>query len=250
MFALGNRLLGFFSKKQRTDVPQEKPTQPANTYSPAKSTTPEDLLSAEGIAEIVDFEVGGREYYNKCLSSPSWPRTIASGVTIGCGYDLGHVAKDEFLCDWEDYLDSFDLMRLHKAIGYKGHIARELVTNLSDITIGYETAMRQFADKTLPKWIKKCEDFWPMWGKLLPMQRTALLSLAFNRGTSLVGPRRVGMQQIVDCLNAGRLGPIPNIIRKMAQLHELKGLQKRRFKEAILFENASTNKPNAPLASG
>jgi len=249
MFAVGRRLLGLFSKKPRNITPQEKPTPPAITNSVVKSGTPEGLLSSEGIAEIVDFEVGGKEYYEKFLMSPEWPKTIASGVTIACGYDLGHVTQEEFMHDWQDYLDDFTLLRLSKCIGLRGHRARELIPSLRDIKISYTIAMKQFADRTLPKWIKRCEQFWPRWDSLLPMQRTALLSLAFNRGTSLMGPRRMGMQQIVDCLNANRLGPIPNIIRKMAQLHELSGLQKRRFKEAILFENAATNKPNTASAS-
>lgn len=239
MFALGSRLLGTFSKKQRKIAPIEKLTPAASTNSVVRLGKAEELLSKEGIEEIVNFEVGGKHYYEMNLTRPIRPPTIFSGVTIGVGVDLGYLTREELQSEWGDYLDDYDLMRLSRACGHKGAQARELLGGLRDINISYETAMRQFAEKTLPKWIKKCEEFWPRWGTLLPMQRTALLSLAFNRGTSLAGPRRVGMQQIVDCLNANRLGPIPNIIRKMSFLHELVGLQKRRHKEAILFENAT-----------
>ena len=51
------------------------------------------MLNKKSLDLILEFEVGGGEnYYNKFLKNPSWPGE-QSGVTIGVGYDLGYVNK-------------------------------------------------------------------------------------------------------------------------------------------------------------
>jgi hypothetical protein len=100
----------------------------------------------------------------------------------------------------------------------------------------YATALAHFSKHTLPKWIYRSRRLWPNWDTLLPLQKTALLSIAYNRGTSLTGTRREEMREIVDLLKDKNLQGIAPLIRSMSHWHTLNGLQIRRHKEAILFE--------------
>ena len=115
--------------------------------------------------------------------------------------------------------------------------AEDCQTGLSSVYIPFSTALTHFSKYTLPKWIERSRKLWPNWDSLLPLQRTALLSIAYNRGTSLTGARREEMREIVERLKEGNLQGIPLLIRNMSHWHTLNGLQIRRHKEAILFES-------------
>jgi GH24 family phage-related lysozyme (muramidase) len=65
----------------------------------------------------------------------------------------------------------------------------------------------------------------------------ALVSLVFNRGTSLSGDRRREMSNIQALLRTGNLKEIPNQFREMKRLWpQTEGLRSRRIQEADLFE--------------
>jgi hypothetical protein len=66
----------------------------------------------------------------------------------------------------------------------------------------------------------------------------ALVSLVFNRGTSLSGERRREMSNIQALLRTGNLKEIPKQFREMERLWpNVKGLRRRRNEEADLFES-------------
>lgn len=223
------------AKKQIASAPEPK--------APSAPTTPitvdaVELLTQEGIDAIVDFEVGGGRYYEDYLSGVCRPNTAESGITIGIGCDLGHLSRDEFEREWKEFLAPETFNKLSKVIGFRGWNAEDCQTGLSSVYIPFTTAMAHFSKYTLPKWIERSRKLWPNWDSLLPMQRTALLSIAYNRGTSLTGTRREEMREIVDALKDKSLGGIPKLIRNMSHWHTLNGLQIRRHKEAILFECA------------
>jgi len=58
------------------------------------------MLNEASMQLILRFEVGvGEIYYNRFLSSPTWP-CAASGVTIGVGYALGYNSEATIRNDW------------------------------------------------------------------------------------------------------------------------------------------------------
>ena len=196
-----------------------------------------ELLTQEGIDAIIDFEVGGGKYYEDYLSGVCRPNTGDSGITIGIGCDLGHLSKEEFEREWKEFLAPETFNKLMKVIGFRGWNAEDTQSGLSSVYIPFSTALTHFSKYTLPKWIERSRKLWPNWDSLLPLQRTALLSIAYNRGTSLTGARREEMREIVERLKEGNLQGIPLLIRNMSHWHTLNGLQIRRHKEAILFES-------------
>jgi hypothetical protein len=226
------------TKKDQSATRPEIVSPPTTPIAPAQvSVDAVELLTQEGIDAIIDFEVGGGRYYEDYLSGVCRPNTGESGITIGIGCDLGHLSKEEFEREWKEFLAPETFNKLMKVIGFKGWNAEDCQTGLSSVYIPFTTALAHFSKYTLPKWIYRSRRLWPKWDALLPLQRTALLSIAYNRGTSLTGTRREEMREIVEKLKEGNLQGIPLLIRNMSHWHTLNGLQIRRHKEAILFES-------------
>jgi len=169
-----------------------------------------------------------------------------SGVTLGHGYDLGAdtESKAEMLTDWSPWLGSAELDRLAGAIGKTGEAARALCPRFRDITITAEAADDVFYRATVPKYYQIMASAFPNAGKLPGLVQGALLSLVFNRGTSMKGDRREEMRKIRELL-AGEppydLVAVAAELRAMKRLWEgkdLPGLITRREREARMVESA------------
>ena len=209
-----------------------------NQSPPRKSpTTPPTTAGSHRRiwSKIVNFEVGSIRYYNRYLTTPLEPLNEASGLTIGVGYDLGYVTPDEIQNDWQGFLSGEDIQKLCKVSGLRGWTAKQAHRGVVGITIPYEVALKQFTKVTLPRWIMKTYQTFPNFDNLNVRQKTALVSLVFNRGTSLKGRKRDEMQAIHDNLARGNTRPVAGLIKAMAQHSPLKGVQKRRVEEAELF---------------
>src|SRR6185436_1567878 len=93
---------------------------------------------------IVRWETGGKAYYEQVIKGqPIWPG-YASGITIGCGFDLGYHDLEDFTSQWASRISASDSQRLTPTIGFKTvepnraakvARARALVHSLSDITV-------------------------------------------------------------------------------------------------------------------
>lgn len=181
---------------------------------------------------ILDFEG---------LNQPSrWPKG-SSGITIGIGYDLGYVTVDQFESDWGPYLTADQLRRLKTAVGKRGTAAANRAAQFADITIKRADAEKVFVERTLPLHALRAELAFPGIGALPPDAQGALVSLVFNRGTSMEGPRRAEMRAVRDAVAAGDLAAIAAQIRAMKRLWEgqgLNGLIRRREAEARLVESS------------
>jgi GH24 family phage-related lysozyme (muramidase) len=168
-----------------------------------------------------------------------WPGG-ASGITIGIGYDLGYVTMDQFESDWGDELPAAELSRLQAVVGLIGVSARNRAAGLDDIRIGRADAERIFAQRTIPQTQFKAEQAFPGLARLPLDAQGALVSLVYNRGTSMVGDRRREMRAIRDAVAAQNLQVIADQIRAMKRLwvgQGLDGLLKRRDAEAALVES-------------
>lgn len=196
---------------------------------------------------IVGEEVGGQSYYTKFACHPSWPGG-SSGVTIGVGYDLGQTNAQGFQAIWGDKLDAGSAGRLATALGV--HAAtpegaqqcKTLVDQLHDIVIPWDMAMDVFTNRILPGYISRTLAAFPGVEKLDGLCLGAMVSLVYNRGTSLVGDSRTEMKTIHDLIAAGTPDGVPDQFRAMKRLWPtVAGLQKRRDAEADMFQQGLDN---------
>jgi len=213
-----------------------------STYQHESEDNAEELLSPNALKLVLDYEVGGGEgYYNKCLKRPCWPKG-ASGVTIGVGYDLGYNTQSQFAEDWGGKISDSDFNRLRKCLGFKGSAANARVGSVRDIEVPWEAALAVFKANTLPRFIKLTLKAFPQADKLHPDAFGALVSLVFNRGSSLKGSRRAEMARIRDLVPSKNYEAIALEIRSMKRIWAGKGLDgllRRRDKEADLVASCS-----------
>jgi len=192
-------------------------------------------LNSKGIQFIIDQETGGQSEYNK---HPEWPGE-ASGITVGVGYDCGYNQASEISRDWSGHVDRIDLARLVAVSGLKGEEAHAKLPLIKDMVIPWSAALEVFRDVTIPKFYAQMLKIYPQADSLEPEQTAALLSLVFNRGSSLNGPRRQEMLDIQKALASDDLDKIPDLFRGMKRLWpDTRGLRDRRDREADLFTTA------------
>jgi Putative peptidoglycan-binding domain-containing protein len=190
---------------------------------------------------LLDFEVGGGEsFYNARLKRPVWPGA-QSGVTIGVGYDLGYVTRDQFLNDWQA-LEREDRNLLAGVIGLKADAAKNALSRVRTVEVPWSIAYAVFTGVTLPRFWEQTRQAFPGVESLPGDVQGALLSLVFNRGASMNGDRRLEMRQIREAIAGGDVASIPRYIRAMNRLWAgtdiETGMRRRREAEAALVESA------------
>ena len=173
------------------------------------------------------------------VDQPSkWPGE-ASGITLGYGYDLGY--EKNFALDWRDLLSGGSIARLHIALGVTGQNAHAMAPRFRDITITRDMALKVFLGATLPHYEVETSIAFPGVERLPLLVLGALVSLVFNRGTGMTGPRRAEMRVIRDAVRIGDLREIAKQLRAMKRLwagQGLDGLLVRRENEAKMVESA------------
>ena len=205
--------------------------------------------SMSSLDQILRFEVGSRKRYEKEFQRPVWPGA-ASGVTIGIGYDLGMTPKAQIASDWEAYLMEPELAGLLAVQGVTGAPAKKLAQGLSQVVIPYKAAEEVFYLRTLPKFAASTRAVFPGVEKLPPDAQGMMLSLAYNRGTSLKGERRTEMAEIAQLLRAREpeLETIAGRFESMKRLWpQMKGLRDRRQREADIIRAANRSHPEKGL---
>lgn len=210
-----------------------------------------DAISQTAYDFIVRWETGGKAYYEQVIKShPVWPG-LSSGITIGCGFDLGYHTSAETRAQWGTRLPAGDLAQLLGAIGFKTTEpdraqkvtrAKELVLSFKDIVVPWAVALEQFENAKLPDLVHQLYNALSNLDLLHAHCRGALLSLTFNRGPSFraSGERYQEMRAINDKMNAGTreaFEEIPSLLRQMKRIWgEQSSLAQRREGEAELFE--------------
>ena len=228
--ATWNAIVGYISGIEETCP---VPATPADDSSP---------LSDKAYNLILKYEVGGGSaYYNKALKHPCYPGG-ASGVTIGIGYDLGYNTKAQFTNDWKSVISDKTFSRLEACLGAKSALAKQLVRNVKDIEIDWESASVVFKKETLPRFIKETLKAFPNADSLHPDAFGALVSIVFNRGASVSGSSRAEMANIRELIPSKNYKKIAQEIRNMKRLwvgKGLDGLLKRRDEEANLVDSCA-----------
>ncbi|MCU0545101.1 MAG: peptidoglycan-binding protein [Oscillatoriaceae cyanobacterium Prado104] len=200
------------------------------------------LLSYRAIELILEFEVGGgEEYYKKFLQRPTWPEG-ASGITIGIGYDLGYNSVQVFNKDWNK-LGHLQRQRLSACCGLTGETAKNRLASVRDIIVPWELAWDVFNDVTVPKFYNLTKEAFPGLEELPADVQGGLVSLVFNRGTSMEGNRRREMREIRDLVPRKNVRGIAAQIRQMKRIWEgtsiSRGMNRRREAEADLIEESA-----------
>lgn len=191
-------------------------------------------LSKRGIEAIIGWETGGENYYDR---HPEWPGG-ESGITIGVGWDLGHTPAAETTRAWRGRVDDATLALLVSVSGHRGQAAQERLPHVRHLVIPWAAALEVFREVTIPTWYLRTLRIYPHAADLPGDCAAALVSLCFNRGTSLSGDRRKEMVEIQLLLGGGKWDRIPEQFRAMKRLWpDVKGLRRRRDEEAELFES-------------
>lgn len=203
----------------------------------------QSILSPKAYQLILDWEVGGGQaYYDKFLARPDWPGG-ASGVTVGVGFDCGYYFAVEIRSTWGGYgLDSKILDGLASAAGITGTRAQSVTRELKWIVIPWSAAETVYDTTTLPKFYRLASVVFDGLDNLCPDAAGALVSLVFNRGTSLAGPRRREMRTIASLVPKKDYAGIAAQLRSMKRIWagtSIQSLCQRREEEAVLVESCS-----------
>ncbi len=219
----------------------DKVDESANDYSLT--------ISSAGMKQLVQHEIVSSSYYNRYLKHPIWPGG-ASGVTIGIGYDLGYNRSAQIHRDWQGKVSDADLVKLKKVSGLKADEAKQQRHRLKAVTVTFENATAVFSESTLPRYAASTRKAYPGIEKLHPDAQAALLSLVYNRGTSMSGSRRKEMLAIRPLVLQQDYAGIAHEIQNMKRLwlgKGLSGLLKRRDDEAELVSSSERDYDKADL---
>ena len=199
------------------------------------------MLSKKSIDLIIQFEVGGRNYYDKVLQKPSWPGG-ASGITIGLGYDIGYETEKQFLSDWSANLNLNFVNALRPLCGLTGEKAKLMLKGeVLNVRVPYNIAYDVFVNKDIPRYYAMTKKIYPQLETLNEDTQGALVSMVYNRGASLAGDARKEMKAIVDLVAKQDYHGIAEEIEKSKRLWEHKGLDGlvlRREAEADLIRTS------------
>jgi hypothetical protein len=192
-------------------------------------------LTPDAAAFIAECE--GRDQPSK------WPG-LESGITLGHGFDLGYCSSAEFTEAWQRHLSAAHFELLRSALGWHGNAARQIASRFAGILIKPPAALEVFTRCTLPQWCQRAAGAMPGIHALPPHTAGAVVSMIFNRGPAMGGPRQKEKRCIRDAVarhaaTSGRQKR-ETVTYIAAQLRDMKrlwpntpGLQNRREKEAV-----------------
>jgi hypothetical protein len=214
------------------------------TYMTDKQTNPEQYMinsiGQQAIDFIIEQEDGPKAYYERTEEHFDWPGG-ASGPTIGVGYDLGYVTREECIEDWTGILTPDQIQVCLAGRGLNGDWAHAFVRTHHDaVTVTWDQAVQQFIQRELPKWYGRCLAVLEHFEELPPLCRGMLVSLAYNRGVDGFRsplPRYAEMHNIFVWMEQRQFDLIAEEIEGMRRLWPVGGdLWKRRMSEAQLFK--------------
>lgn len=161
------------------------------------------LVSLAGMNFILDQEIScsttSHAAYDRLYQHPTWPEGD-SGVTIAVGYDLGFEETYEY--DWKGVLTTYDYATLKTVCGYSGDQARRRLYSVRKVLVSWPLAYQVFDLNQLPREYIKTARAFPGLPRLTLNAQSALVSLVYNRGTSMQGPSRSEMRAIRDLVPA------------------------------------------------
>lgn len=214
-----------------TEAPRMQESPPPSLLDTAPVVLPPPpYLTPEGESLIFEFE--GFD------ARPAWPQG-ASGVTVGWGYDCGYYSPNIIKQDWHKLSGSYT-QRLADTSGLTGRRAQAKISGLRDILIAHSIGDEVFRLVDVAREFKNCTRTFPGFDSLRPNAQAALMSLTFNRGTSMIGDNRREMRNIRDYVPKMNYGAMASEFRKMIRVWKgtviERGMTRRRNAEAKLME--------------
>ena len=199
-------------------------------------------LMAPGVTFIARAEISSPQAYRRQYKNPIWP-SAESGITIGIGYDLLFVTRDELQEDWSDHLSQDAINRLRTVLQERG--SAERLASVREVEIPLLAARAVFLRRTLPRYLDQTRSIYPQVDDLPPARRTALVSLIYNRGTRLADrdperQERREMREIQHPLATGNSEAVAEQLDRMSRLwdpNRLPDLIQRRHDEARLWRS-------------
>jgi len=212
------------------NLPREIADLPAHELLP--------LVSDAAHALVLEFEVAGKQGYERRYKHPCWPG-LTSGITIGFGYDIGYNSLKSFERGWKTLLAEQDFNLLVPTVDKKGEAAKALLAAVKHLVVPWAAAETVYRNETVPTFVRLVLATFPNARDLHPDSFGALFSLVYNRGASLSGPRRQHMRNIHQHMEARQFSRVPKELRDMKVLwgSDMSGLHRRRDAEARLFED-------------
>ena len=207
--------------------------------APPRTTSLE--CSRGSLDVIVELEVTSAAVYEKKYRRPTWPGG-QSGVTIGIGYDLGVTAKTEIESDWGGRVSDVDLASLLAVQGITGSEAKKLARAIAQVEIPFGVAAVVFYQATLPRYARSTRKTFPGVQRLPADAQGMLLSLVYNRGTSLGGAQRTEMAEIKKIIRDGGDDCLERVAAQVEAMQrlwpDLPGLRARRAREAEIIRGS------------
>lgn len=203
-------------------------------------------ISQKAVDLIIYYEVGGKSQYERAYKKPIVPawQTTQSGLTLGFGYDCGYNTPSQIQKAFDGILPQKQIDLLKSTSGMKGsnayYNALPKVKHL--ISLEYSDAEKVFKRDSLPRFSKQTSDAFKLSkDRLHPHSNGALVSLVFNRGSSMSSSSsRNEMRYIRTHIANNQDSKIPSEFKSMKRLWNytsLKGLHLRRDAEAKLFQD-------------
>ncbi len=197
------------------------------------------IISKKAIDFIIGKEVTSSTVYNKKYTGLIFPGG-ESGLTIGIGYDLGYQSSQSIENDWILEIGAHQVSILKMFAGLRGNKAKlALLGNklVKQISVPYQAAYNVFVKRSLPKYGRMALQVYPGLDELTPDAAGAIVSLVYNRGTSLQGDRRAEMRAMVPLVVNKDYAGIAEQLDSMKRLWD-NGLVQRREQEAAMVKNS------------
>ena len=185
---------------------------------PAPPVEPQDRALVVCLTRLIPrWEVSGERAYTRKYQGVIWPGG-SSGPTWGIGYDGGHQTRAVIRLDWPEHPG---IDRLEFTAGVTGERAKARVRGgeWSGVLTPYPYASETFGKVSLPAYIAAARQAVPNFDELPVGAQCALVDNGYNRGWSLVGPRRKEIATIVrECAPAKDVACIAAQLRASCRL--------------------------------
>lgn len=196
------------------------------------------MISKKAIDLIVQYEVGGKSYYDKVMHRPTFPG-FNSGIKIGIGYNLAYTYQKQLINDWTGNINPNYFPALFRVLGLKGIPAKQmLIGDLLKVTIPYLNAYDVLIKRTIPRYYLMALEIYPELSLLNEDTKGAIVSMVMCRGIKLDGENRVEMRELVELIANKDYDGIADAVERSKRLCEVRGLDelvKRREAEADLI---------------
>ncbi|MEM7049076.1 MAG: hypothetical protein AAF604_05430 [Acidobacteriota bacterium] len=225
-----------------------EPTSPAPRPLPAIASPnlppdprPAPAPEPEGSSQVLPGFRGDTGWIHRReghVGAPYWPGGL-SGVTLDPGIDLGHAEPWLIELAYRHRTTPSQWRAMLRAMGVRGESANRLLERdpaLRSVQIDQPAAAEIFPYLLKPYWRALRRRFPTLTKAYIPAEvQTALLSLAYNRGTwnRDLASLHLPLQQRDWSALAAR-------IEAMQQDHELAGIRRRRRVEGFLISGHST----------